>query len=60
LGDLPRLCKQFDIIHREVLPCGKTYIYSLFFVIISSSFMGEQGYGILIQTEAKFGVLLQL
>jgi hypothetical protein len=32
----------------------------LIFVIISSSFVGEQGYGILIQTEAEFGVLLQL
>jgi hypothetical protein len=26
----------------------------------ASSFVGEQGYGILIQTEAEFGVLLQL
>jgi hypothetical protein len=26
----------------------------------SSSFVGEQGYGVLIQTEAEFGVLSQL
>jgi hypothetical protein len=26
----------------------------------TSSFVGEQGYGVLIQTEVEFGVLLQL
>jgi hypothetical protein len=32
----------------------------MIFVIMISSFIGEEGYGVLIQTEAEFGVLTQL
>jgi hypothetical protein len=53
LGYLPDCVKLFDIICKEVLPCEEDLYILMIFVIITSSVVGEQGYGVLLQTGAE-------
>ena len=53
MGLFPDCVKLFAIIHKDVLPCEKTYINLWFCNIPGESVVGEQGYVILIQTGAE-------